>query len=468
MNIGRKSLIFFVDHFKNLIPSRLREKVLNSDERSKEFVINVLLSLVMKAANVLAGLLVVPMTIAYINPHQYGIWLTLSSIIGWVLFFDLGLGNGFRNKFAEAKANGDTVLARQYLSTTYFAITMIVAVVYIGVIVLNLFVDWTDVLKVPHSYYEELHKIFLIVCAFTCINMVANVFGALLSADQKTGYAAIIQGVGQYVSLLVIYLLTQFSDGSLISLAIFYSGIPCIVMGLTSIVMFRFSRYRIYAPNYKFVDLSLVKGVVSLGAKFFLIYLCLIAVFQVVNIVISREIGIYAVTQYNIANKYFNIIYMVMIMIITPLWSAFTDAYTKEDYAWMCGMMNKMEKCIGICFVAGLIMLALSSSFYDIWIGDSVTIPFSLSLVMFLFILAQTFGNVYMYMINGIGTVRLQMIIYVAFALLSWPLFTFASRLFGLNGIVLVPALVYFFQGVIGKIQMQKLMNKSASGIWLK
>ena len=33
--------------------------------------------------------------------------LTLSSIIGWFAFFDIGFGNGLRNKFAEAIAKGD-------------------------------------------------------------------------------------------------------------------------------------------------------------------------------------------------------------------------------------------------------------------------------------------------------------------------------------------------------------------------
>ena len=48
--------------------------------------------------------MLVPLTIHYINPTRYGIWLTVSSIIGWVSFFDIGFGNGLRNKFAEALA----------------------------------------------------------------------------------------------------------------------------------------------------------------------------------------------------------------------------------------------------------------------------------------------------------------------------------------------------------------------------
>ena len=53
------------------------------------------------------GLVLVPLTINYLNPTKYGIWITLSSVIGWFSFFDIGLGNGLRNRFAEAIANND-------------------------------------------------------------------------------------------------------------------------------------------------------------------------------------------------------------------------------------------------------------------------------------------------------------------------------------------------------------------------
>ena len=102
----------------NLLPASIKEKINSKSERSQDVIINIFLSLAMKGATILSSLLIVPLTINYVNPNQYGIWLTLSSIIGWVAFFDLGLGNGFRNKFAEAKAQNNRLLARELLSTT--------------------------------------------------------------------------------------------------------------------------------------------------------------------------------------------------------------------------------------------------------------------------------------------------------------------------------------------------------------
>ena len=59
---------------------------------------NIAASFVVKGLSVMINLALVPLTINYVNPSQYGIWLTLSSIIAWFSFFDVGFGNGLRNR----------------------------------------------------------------------------------------------------------------------------------------------------------------------------------------------------------------------------------------------------------------------------------------------------------------------------------------------------------------------------------
>ena len=402
----------------------------------------------------------------YVNPTRYGIWLTVSSIIGWIAFFDLGLANGFRNRFAEAKARGEEKLAAEYLSTTYFAISVIVTLLLIIILPVNYFLDWPTLLKVDASYATELRQIFAILSVFFCLNLVANTFASLLTADQQPGYAAVVNCLGQVFSVLAIFLLTKTTAGSLLNLSLYFAGVPCIVMLLASIIAYRTPPYKRYAPRLDLIRLPLIKDIIGKGIQFFAIYICLILIFQLSNIILSREIGPLSVTQYNIANKYFNILYMVMIIIITPFWSAFTDAYTKKDFAWMKSTVSRMERIWLAAVLVALFMLAISPLFYKFWIKDSVVIPFSLSLAMAVFVLSHSIGDLYMYMINGIGTIRLQLIIYVVFACIAWPCLVWSCRYFGIYGIVLFPSAVYVVQAVFGKIQLNKLISGRASGIW--
>lgn len=448
--------------------SLIVEKYSHSSGRSKEAVRNIMISFIARGISMVCSLLLVPITINYINPTRYGIWLTLSSIIGWILLFDFGLGNGLRNKFAESKAMGNKDLTRQYVSTTYYTLGVIMMVLFLGIAFANQFINWTSILNIDGSYAEELRMVFGIVTLFFCTNLVVNLFSTILTADQKPGLSSILGAAGQFFSLLVVYILTLTTEGSLFNLALYYSGIPMLVMFLASIYAFKFTRYREYAPHLLSFRRQLVSSVTKLGIKFFVICLSMIFIFQVMNIIISRELGPDAVTEYNIAFKYFNILTTIIMIVITPFWSAFTDAYHKKDYLWMTGSMKKLETIWLLSVLAALAMVLLANPFYGIWVGDDVQIHLTTTISIAIYVSLFNLGQIYMYLVNGIGTVMIQLIIYLSFALIAWPLMILSCRWLGLPGIVIIPSVVVLLQAVCGRVQIGKIMNNCATGIWRK
>ena len=137
------------------------------NERSIIVKKNIAASLVLKCVSILVSLQVVPLTIDYINPTKYGIWLTLSSIIAWLSYFDLGFAHGFRNYFAEAKAKGDIKLAKEYVSTTYAVLFLLFSVILLITLIVNKYLNWSSVLNIDAVYNGELHIVFgLLACFF--------------------------------------------------------------------------------------------------------------------------------------------------------------------------------------------------------------------------------------------------------------------------------------------------------------
>lgn len=447
--------------------SKIKGQWFACSKRSQLAVKNIVVSFILKVASILTSLLIVPLTINYLNGVQYGIWLTISSIVAWTNFFDLGLANGFKNRFAEAKAREDYQLARQYVSTTYALISIIMIIVFFIIYLINQNIDLASILNVDQEYRVVLHKVFVILAFIFCMNMIANIFAKLLEADQRPAIASAIAGCGQILSLIVIYILTKTTEGSLLNLAIYYSAIPFTTMLISSLFLFVFSRYKKYRPSIRFVRIRLVKNLLKLGINFFLIYLCLIVIFQLINIVLSRECGALAVTQYNVSYKYFSIIYMAFVIVVSPMWSAFTDAYTKKDFNWMSNVLKKFEKMIIIIIISILLLLLLSDPIYKIWVGEDIDISFTLSIGVMLFVFTQIMGSLYMYFINGIGTIKIQLIIYLVFALISYPLMVVCCRFYGTVGVIYVPSLVYLIQAIIGRAQIWKIINQKAKGIWL-
>lgn len=438
-----------------------KNRYFNGNTRSKDIVNNVIMSVGAKGMSVISSLLIVPLSISYLSPSHYGIWMALSSIVTWVYYFDLGLGNGFRNKFSESISNNDIQSAKEYVSTAYITIFLIVVAVFLVCLFSCKSLDWINILNLSSEISnQEIAKVMLILLAFICLNMVVQLFGTMLTADQKIGVASIIQGLGQLASLGVIYLMTKISSGSLENMALYFSGIPFFVMLIASVVGFSFTKYRVFLPRLKNFRSPKVKNILSLGLKFFCIYVCLILIFQIINIVILRELGSVAVTKYNIANRYFSTIFMIVNLIVAPFWSACTEAYCKKEFMWMSSVVKKLERIWIVSFLLGLIMLLLSPFIYKLWIGDSVEIPFLLSIGMFLYFEAQAIGSIYMTILNGIGKVNIQLLIYLIFSILSWPALVYSCRFLGINGVFIMPTIVYVIQSIAGKKQLNNILKK--------
>ena len=100
--------------------------------RTKKAKQNIAASIVLKVIDTIAYLLIIPVTIGYLNSYEYGIWLTINSILTWIYSFDIGLGSGLRNKLAIAIAANDDNLGRKYVSTTFFS--LVVLMIFIALV----------------------------------------------------------------------------------------------------------------------------------------------------------------------------------------------------------------------------------------------------------------------------------------------------------------------------------------------
>ena len=52
--------------------------------------------------SIVINFMLVPLTIGYVSAELYGVWLTLSSIMTWLGFLDVGFTQGLKNKLTEA------------------------------------------------------------------------------------------------------------------------------------------------------------------------------------------------------------------------------------------------------------------------------------------------------------------------------------------------------------------------------
>lgn len=430
---------------------------------------NIMASIGLKGISIIIGFLLVPITLNYLNPTKYGIWLTLSSVLGWFSFFDIGLGNGLRNKLAEAFAIKDFKLAKTYISTTYFILTLIIGVVFALFFIANPFLNWAHLLNTTPDMASELGWIALIVFTFFSLRFVLKLIGVIFTADQMPAYNNIFAPLASLISLGSIYIITKISYGSLLYISIAYSAAPVIVLTVASFYFFN-GKYKAIKPSYVSVDFKYLKQLAGLGIKFFVLQISVIVIFSTDNMIITQVLGPSEVTPYNIAFQYFGIPIMAFSILLSPFWTAFTDAITKNDTKWIKKSINKLIRIWIIVIIGLIVMVLISNQFYAIWVGDKVQIPIMLSIFMGLYALIMTGSSIFVNFINGAGKIKLQMYYGIIALITNIPLSIFFARTLSMGsaGVMLGTCISLAPGFILGPMQYFKIINNKAVGIWNK
>ena len=430
---------------------------------------NILATFLIKGLNIGIGLILVPLALDYLNTTKYGIWITLSSVVGWFGFFDIGLGHGLRNKLAESLALGKHELGRIYVSTTYAILTLIVVSMLIIFFSINPFLQWDKILNVSSdiTLNSELNKLAIIVFSFFCVSFVFKLITTILTADQRPAFASLFDLIGKIVALVIILILINNTEGSLLYLAIALSGSPVLVLIIVSLFFFT-GKYKSFRPSWKYIDFSKGKSLFSLGLKFFVIQIAAVMLYSTNNIIISQILGPEEVTPYNITFKYFNTILMIFSIVVSPFWSAFTEAWVKRELFWIKNIIKKLIKIWVLLAVMGIVLLLLSNWVFEVWVGKYINIPFSLSIMVLAWVLINAWNSIFSQFLNGVGKIKLQMIVGLTAALVNIPLAVYLGRIYGINGIIMANLLVLSIGVWLYPLQYLRLIKERAKGIFNK
>jgi O-antigen/teichoic acid export membrane protein len=446
---------------------KIYDKVGIKSDRTKNITKHVLLSFLYKGGSIIVSFLLVPLTIDYLDTENYGIWLTLSSFISWFSFFDIGLGNGLRNKFAEAKAKGDMAAARGYVSSAYFTIGAVSLGLILIFTALNFFLDWTKVFNTSPSLQKDLSLLMPIVFGFFSLQLVVKLITTIYTADQHHSMQGKINFFTQLGSLVIIWILTKTSNVSLLFFGILYSLIPVLILIVFNIIGFK-KRFLHFRPSLRLWKLEFLKGIFGLGMSFFIIQISGIILFTSDNLIITQLFGPEEVVPYNIAYKYFSIVIMVLSIILAPYWSSITEAYTVGDITWIKKSMKNLFKFTFVGIAGVILLFTLSPIVYEIWIGNEINIPVMLSIAMSFFFILTLIYTPFTYFINGTGKVTLQMLSILFTSILNIPLSILLAKNIGLgsSGVIYATIICLLPHALLCPIQYHKIINNKANGIW--
>ena len=445
----------------------LRKLVSSGTDRSQLVKKNIIGAFAVKGLSVLITFLLVPMSIDFVSSEVYGVWLALSSIVTWIGLFDVGFGNGLRNKIAECMAINDIERAQRYVSTTYACMVMIFMPLGLLLYFICPLIDWCSLLNVIPTLSEEIKNTVQMTLLFFCITFIIKIQNTVLLGLQLNALASLSDTLGNLIVLTTIFTLKHFVNGSLQILALIIYICPIAVYLILAIWMYVI-KYPKLRPTIRGFNRNYVRDIVSLGVKFFIIQIACLVLYSTINVLISNVSGPGYVTEYNVVYKYMSIPLMIFTIIVVPLWSAFTDAYTRNDYLWMNTILSKYKKIMYCMILFTLLLIALYPIFFKIWLGDKVEIHLSMILVVAFYIITTIWNTLYSHIINGIGKIKLQLYCSLLGTFLNIPLALLLGQNFGAIGIISSVIIFNSLPLVLLPIQVKKILTKRAIGIWNK
>lgn len=435
--------------------------------RNGQIVANISASVLMKGINTVISILMVPIALDFLEKTRYGLWAALSSVLSWFFIFDVGIGQGLRNKFIEHKAKNDFKAIKQYVSTAYFIFSLLAILISIAFVIVSSYVDWSQLLNAPVELRNELSETVTIVFIVLIVSFVLKLINTILSADMKHAASDLIGTIGHIISFIGMIILSKTTTPSILKYALIYTVSNLASMFVASVILFS-GRYKDISPSFFSVRLDNIRSLFSVGLSFFTIQLALMAFTLLPNFLISRYLGPECVTDYSINMRYFSTVSMVFTMMTYPLWSGFGDAHFRGDNVWISKTIARLYKFAVMVSIMLVMMVIVQKPLFNIWLKGKVEVNYTTSLlfvIYYIFYMQMSINGLY---VNARSKLRLQMIITFPLAILFLftSIFLMKNTGLGINSVILGNALYYALPFAILMTIQRKKLQKGEGGIW--
>ena len=345
------------------------------DSHSMMVIKNMLGAFVIKGGAVIISVLLLPAYMKFFeNRTILGIWYTILSVLHWVTLFDLGLGNGLRNKLPFLIENNDKKGIKEYISTTYISMSLIAFLVIIAGNFAIPYANWNAILNVAPELISNANLADSVRIVFfgVVFHLVLKIISSVLFALQKSALISLLSLISNSIILVCLWILPSYDLATNLKTMSYINvvaiNLPQIV---ATIVVFTGTLKGLW-PSLKFFRKVHVKGILDIGLSVLWLQLVYMVVSHTNEMLISNLTEPDNVVAFQAYSKIFHTGSTIIALALTPIWSAVTKAQAKKDYNWIIKIYKLFLLTAAGCFLVELCIVPVSQFIMDIWFGKGV------------------------------------------------------------------------------------------------
>ena len=379
----------------------------------------------------------IPITIRYLGPENFGVWVTISTALSMLLVLDLGVANSLTNFLSEAYARDDRDHASTY-TTTALGIVVALALL-IGSIAWSIWplLHWERLFHLSSAAEAPaVGRAVAAALAIFLIGLPASLAPKILGGYQEMRTANVFIAIGSLLNLFSIILLVHLHAG-LVALVTASSAALVGANLLALLWIFIFHKPWL-APRLKHVQRLAARRMMQSGSEFFILQIAGLIVFNSDNLVVTHYLGPKEVAAYSVAWRLAGYAAIAQTLITPALWPAFSEAFARGDLPWIRHTFRRtMALTMGVAVAASLLFALAGRWMIRVWASRAAVPTEHLLLLMCVWVLISTFMNNTATVLVAKGETRLQAWCSLAAAALNLMLSVYWVQRIGAPGVIL-------------------------------
>ena len=395
---------------------------------------NSLYAAVKSALSLLLLLLVMPYAVGVLGKELYGIWALAAVVTAYAQLGDFGIAESVVKYAAEYRARRDGVALNRLVNTAIVSYLALAAAIG-GALWAGLPLIARDLLLIPEPLLGEAVLIFRLAVGIFFVNMVMGVFASLILATQQMGYTAVVNVVSALLGALgtVVLLWQGFGLRGLL----LTHGLVALVAGVMNLWFARRLFPELSLRPWRWGRVDTFREIVGYSWKAQTSNLAQQLIFQVDRILLSRYLGLEAVTYYEIGSTAALYARTFVVSLFSPMMPAASDLHARGERQLLPGLYRRAFKFAVLvavpCFLLGA---GLAYPFVSCWMGAG----FELSALTLQLLLPVYLLNVLtapgVFLLNGMGRPELAMKAAVLAGLANLALCLILVKVFGYYGLI--------------------------------
>ncbi len=388
-------------------------------KNNKTIIINVISAFVIKGLGLVVNLIALPLYISYFNNNTIlGVWFTALTVLNWILSFDVGIGNGLRNRLTVALAQNDFTKGKSLISSSFFSMGIFTMAIAFLSFVIFPYIEWNDFFNVPRSVLSQdvLLRALLIIFCGILLSFFLNLTNSIIYAMQLSS----INNLKNFVTsvFLVLFLLVAPTEINLEDKLIQISWVYSIIINLSSFLLilwiFLFTQMKRCKPSWKSISRESIKQVLGLGLSFFSVQVLYMLLTITNEWFILYFFSPDSVVDYQVYYRIFSLIGSLIMLSMAPLWSAITKAYAEKKFNWIIKLQRFLYIIVFGCILFQLLLFPFLQILVDLWLGEkAIRVDYVVASSFLLYSISIVWIAILSTLVAGLGLLKVQLYCYI-------------------------------------------------------